>query len=128
MSSPLQKPPDFIVLGGEFDGKVYLVASKSLREATLREESEYPENFYGLPRRFRDEIIRIFIEAEMRDYVIVSANTYPEAWDTLFKCWQPSPAERKEIENGRNNARRALHDGEPDRLGSNELRAIEGSL
>ena len=96
MNYPM-RPPDFVMVGGQHDGKVYLFASKTLTEAELRVEADeldhYPE--WWMPRQ--PPRYRHYVTAEMRDFVQVVADTYAEAFATLFEQWTPEPATRTEI-------------------------------
>ncbi|MCV7004600.1 hypothetical protein [Mycobacterium gordonae] len=83
----MSERPDFVMVGGQDAGKFYLLASKSLTEVELRMEAERPDwlNYrYMLPPRERH-----FVKAEMRDYVVVMADSYSEAFRTLFEVWSP---------------------------------------
>jgi hypothetical protein len=89
--------PDFVMVGGQQDGRVYLVASKSLSEVELRAEVDRPEFLYGtlhrvLPRE------RYFITAETRDFVMVVGDSYAEAFATLFEEWTPEPQPQPAID------------------------------
>jgi hypothetical protein len=87
------RPPDFIVVGGHYGDKVYLLASKTLTEAELREDVEYPDIFD--PRR--TPMVDIRIVAGIKDYVWVVEDTYPLAWATLFAHWSPHRSEREHL-------------------------------
>lgn len=81
--------PDFVVVGATHpNGRVMLLASKTLTEAELRNEIEYPDRF---DYRVRDLPPKVDVEliAKMKDYVEVWGDTYSEAWQTLFSRWSP---------------------------------------
>lgn len=83
----MQPNPDFVVVGGRADGKVFLLASKSLRDVELRVEREFIES--NLPYRRMLSAEATFITAEIRDYVYVMADSYEQAFATLFNIWSP---------------------------------------
>ena len=93
--------PDFVVVGGyyEFENgpEVILLASKSLTSAQLKEELRYPEDIYLHFRNDRPPDYDVSITAKARDYVMVRAKTYPEAWAGLFAMWSPE-TERRELD------------------------------
>jgi hypothetical protein len=97
-----QAPPDFIVCGGVGeDGRVYLTASRELKAAMLEKTSEY-EHLHG-PFAPPSEIAHnINISADMHGYVVIAADTYPEAWQGLFNYWEQedAAARRAKIESG----------------------------
>ncbi|AYD84639.1 hypothetical protein SEA_PAITO_55 [Mycobacterium phage Paito] len=88
--------PDFVMVGGQQDGKVYLLASKTLTEVELRMERDRLDNRYGWPKPWGPE--RHFVTAEMRDYVMVVGDSYAEAFRTLFEEWSPEPEPRPAID------------------------------
>lgn len=83
--------PDFVMVGGQADGKFYLLASKTLTEVELRIEAERPDWFNRYDDRLYRPLERHFVTAEMRDYVLVVADSYAEAFRTLFDRWSPEP-------------------------------------
>lgn len=85
------------MVGGQQDGKVYLIASKSLTEVELRTEVDRPEFLYGTLHRARPRE-RFFITAETRDVVMVVGDTYAEAFATLFEDWTPEPRPQPAID------------------------------
>lgn len=87
------KPPDFIVVGGVHGDEVYLLASKTLTEAELKREIEYPDVFDRRKRQNVKEDIRVI--AGIKDYVWVCANSYAEAWQELFARWSPQNVDRE---------------------------------
>lgn len=90
--------PDFIIVGGHHQGKVYLIASREVREATVETTHDYELAYWG-SRRTTPIDERTDISAEVRGYDMVIANTYGEAWSTLFGQW--SPPGRPEISNAK---------------------------
>ena len=81
--------PDFVMAGGQSDGRFYLLASKSLTEVELRFERDRIETGYGLPKAWGRE--RHFVTAEMRDYVMVVGDSYAQCFTDLFAEWDPTP-------------------------------------
>jgi hypothetical protein len=83
--------PDFVMIGGQSDGKVYLLASTELRHIELKTELENMNLYshYIGPIPTRSPSYRHTITAEMRSYVQVVADTYPQAFETLFNQWAP---------------------------------------
>ena len=96
--------PDFVIAGGYWDGRVVLLASKTLREAELKYERimhtdcimhtdwhnhrafDYPADEYGT------------LTCVFRDYIMVSGPDYPSAWRALFDIWSPQGEHRLSIE------------------------------
>lgn len=86
--------PDFVVVGTTYsDGKVVLLASKTLDYAELKQEIEYPDIFNRRARQDMREDIHII--AKIKDYIWVRADSYAEAWRILFDQWSPSQADRE---------------------------------
>ena len=85
------------MVGGQFNGKVYLLASKTLTEVELRSEADEIDMGY---RRYRypapPPTYRHFVTAEMKDWIQVVADSYAEAFSTLFDQW--TPGQRAQIE------------------------------
>lgn len=95
----IQEPiPDFVVSGyqNDEDGLIYLFASKELTRARLSEEQPLRENRL-LNQWDLDGPLRIDLTATMKNYVIVSAPTYPQAWEELFKIWSAESDNEKAI-------------------------------
>lgn len=90
MDEPI-KAPDFIVVGGQYGDKVMLLASKELADVELKEELDNLDRLLGrhYSRYIEPSRYDIRLTAEMRDYVIVWGEDYPQAWQTLFECWTP---------------------------------------
>ena len=93
--------PDFVVVGGYYemeDGpEVIMLASKSLTSVEMREELRFPDDIYVHFRNLPPEY-DMYLTAKTRDYVMVRAKTYPEAWAGLFAMWSPEPAKRPQID------------------------------
>lgn len=79
--------PDFIILGGYHNGQVYLIASREVLRAQLDTTRNYEAVSWRDPLHLRDE--RTDISAEVRGYVVVMADTYQHAWESLFRQWSP---------------------------------------
>jgi uncharacterized membrane protein YkvA (DUF1232 family) len=90
--------PDFVVVGGHVDDWVVLLASKSMSESELKEELRYPDLIERFDRYALPPVYDIRIIAKVYDYVMVRAETYSEAWQSLFKMWSPEPESRREID------------------------------
>lgn len=86
------------MVGGQQDGKFYLIASKSLSEVELRTEVERPEFLYGGLHRACRPRERHFITAETRDVVMAVGDSYAEAFRTLFEEWTPEPQPQPAID------------------------------
>lgn len=88
MSAPVDLSPDFAIVGGTLNtGQVQVLASKDLTHAELRAvrtQRDMPD--FQAPR-FTS---RIFLTAEMKHYVIVIADSYPDAFRKLFEIWSPA--------------------------------------
>ncbi|MCV7226079.1 hypothetical protein [Mycolicibacterium komossense] len=90
----MSERPDFVMVGGQSDGKFFLLASKSLNHVELSMERDriqaygvWPEP-WGRPRHT--------VTADMRDYVTIIADSYAQAFRDLFDVWDPMPG-RAEI-------------------------------
>lgn len=90
--------PDFVVSGyqNDEDGLIYLFASKELTRARLSEEQSLVRD-RQLHQWDLDGPLRIDLTATMKNYVIVSAPTYPKAWAALFEIWSAEAGEEKAI-------------------------------
>jgi hypothetical protein len=94
--------PDFVVVGGQYEldegPEVILLASKNLKQIELTEILRNPERLYN--RRYPYDIPQydMYLTAQVRDYVMVRAKTYPEAWQALFQMWSPTPEPQREIQ------------------------------
>lgn len=112
-----EQRPDFVIVGVPADGRVMLMASTELNEVELRAETEFDEwpDRYGMlraePRR-----TRYFLTTQMRGYVVVIADNYPEAFARLFRQWSPSDNPQDVLD-------AVVRAVDPPRL-----RAIEGGL
>lgn len=90
--------PDFVMVGGQSAGKVYLMASKTLTEIELRTEIDEADLMERRRARRYDYPLpppeyRHFITAEMKSWVQVIADSYPEAFRILFEQWTPARPE-----------------------------------
>jgi len=85
--------PDFVIVGVRIrtqDHQVMVLASTSLTQARLTMEADYWEEVYG--RVYSTRYVTSYtttLEIEMRDYVVITANTYQDALRTLFTKWSP---------------------------------------
>jgi len=99
MSVHPQSTPDWVMLGIPTpDGRVAIYASKELNHAELTHETERDDYLWSpydliqrIPRR------RIELTVNMRTYYVVTADTYAEAFRSLFDAWSPEPV-RPELE------------------------------
>ena len=82
--------PDFVVAGGQVGGKVYLWASRSLRSVSMSVEYGTQDIYssLGIDRTILNSE-RTVLNADLRNMVMVEADSYPEAWDLLFREWAP---------------------------------------
>lgn len=96
-----EQRPDFVIVGVPADGRVMLMASTELNEVELRAETERT---------------RYFLTTQMRGYVVVIADNYPEAFARLFGQWSPSDNPQDVLD-------AVVRAVDPPRL-----RAIEGGL
>jgi hypothetical protein len=92
--------PDFVVMGGQYevDGEitVILIASNSLSSVEIEEIARGLDEYfryrpYALPPTYD-----IYLHAKMKDYVMCTGKSYPEAWQNLFNFWSPT-GQRQEI-------------------------------
>lgn len=80
--------PDWVVIGGQYEDKVILWASKSLLRAELETLCINPDDicWRGLP-----PLYKVNLHVSMKeDYVMICAPDYPTAWQSLFKIWSPN--------------------------------------
>jgi len=84
--------PDFTIIGGRFDGKVWLLASREIRRFELIHEEDYEEvRSWAYAEPIRTMMTRQHMEfrCTVRGYVHIVADTYAEAWARLFDNWTP---------------------------------------
>lgn len=80
------------------DGRVRLIASKtlSLAELEMRADYEVFSSWYephGRPIRTSQVYT---LHADMLNFTLIEADDYPSAFEGLFRTWNPAP-ERREI-------------------------------
>lgn len=92
-----------------------VLASTELSQAELNYEAEYEEMF-GILARPEPRPTRYFLTTQMRGYVVVIADNYPEAFARLFRQWSPSDNPQDVLD-------AVVRAVDPPRL-----RAIEGGL
>lgn len=88
--------PDFVIAGGQQDGKFVLIASRRLEDVEITEKREYLDEW----RRYGYKLLayeKIDIKASVHDYVVIAADSYAQAWSDLFAQWSPEPDEAREI-------------------------------
>lgn len=73
--------PDFVIVGGYYDNKVLLLASKRLHYAELEQEPAH--DYWPLSNP------PLKLTCSLAESLAVTGNTYPEAWQTLFEEWAP---------------------------------------
>lgn len=88
--------PDFAMVGGQSDGKFYVIASKTLTQAELSYEADYLDRMYFDRGRVLDRQWYT-LSAEMRDITMVVGDSYAECFATLFAEWDPTPEPRTAI-------------------------------
>lgn len=87
MSAPVDLSPDFAIVGVTLNtGRVQVLASKDLTRAELRAIRVRDTYDFTAPMRIRG----IFLTTEMKHYVIVDADSYPDAFRKLFDIWSPA--------------------------------------
>jgi hypothetical protein len=99
MSVHDRSTPDWVMLGVPTpNGQVAIYASKELNHAELTHETDEDDLREWLawpvsrvPRQ------RIELTVEMRTYVVITADTYAQAFRVLFDEWSPEPG-RSELE------------------------------
>lgn len=85
---PFHSKPDFVVVGGQSEAGVILMASKELTDVELTSILINEERClkYGEPPDYR-----VYLVTKMKeDYVVIHAPNYPIAWQELFNCWDPN--------------------------------------
>lgn len=95
----IQEPAlDFVVTGYQDDttGMVILFASKNITSTYLSEEQPLRRN-RQLNQWDLDGPLHIELTAVMKNYVMVSASTYPEAWQALFDIWSAEKEHEKAL-------------------------------
>lgn len=89
--------PDFLLIGvPNPSGGVILIASRSVYAAEVEHTREYEDlmsGYHGLIARVPG-FEEISITALLRDYVLITANTYGEAFSNLFNTWKPDDLRR----------------------------------
>lgn len=90
MSAPHNSTPDWVMLGVPTpDGRVAVYASKELNQAELTHETEFDDIYAWYEPVIRVPRHRIELTVEMRTYVVVTADTYAQAFRVLFDEWSP---------------------------------------
>ena len=91
IGSSVHVRPDWVMLGMRDPARdgVMLLASKELTLAELSYEAEVAD--YGWAFEIRQAIVshRYELRAEMATYVIITAPTYEQAFEHLFRTWRP---------------------------------------
>lgn len=91
--------PDWVVLGAPAgDGKVVVYASKDLTHAEIQTTVDRDDVFMWPDSRWEFSQRRIELTVGLKTYTVVVADTYEQAFRTLFDAWTPGPAERPAIE------------------------------
>lgn len=89
--------PDFVVVGATYpNGRVKLLASKTLTEVELKENLQFPDIFDRRRVLLFDSKVDITLIAKLKDYIEVWGDSYPEAWHSLFSQWTPE-GDRREL-------------------------------
>ena len=86
--------PDWVVFGTpEADGKVAVYASKDLTRAEIeaRCESGVGYDLLDEMRTFAIQVRRYTLTVEMKTFTMVVADSYPQAFEYLFRSWSPEP-------------------------------------
>lgn len=93
--------PDFVLLGIQRDDGVMIIASDKVTEAEL--ETQFDEIEYWTSPYERNLVPgarSITLTCFLRDYVVVYAPTYGEAFRNLFEQWTPKPQEHQALPEG----------------------------
>lgn len=92
----VQIRPEWTVLGAQAgDGNVVVLASKSLQDAVLEAETHYIPDLRSWDV-IRDVVTRYTITMGVRDFCIIVAPTYEQAFTNLFRTWNPEPGQPDE--------------------------------
>lgn len=81
--------PDFVMLGCRHGDGVMLFASKKLNHAELTNKVLDDNRDYLRVGNFHLPRYRHVLSADMQEYVVVKADSYPEAFQRLFAIWKP---------------------------------------
>ncbi|HEY2101442.1 MAG TPA: hypothetical protein VGH72_33600 [Pseudonocardia sp.] len=86
--------PEFVVVGGKVGGRCRVVASREMTKAQLTALIYRPPiTTYSL-NMIVTEVITYTVQTAMKSFQMAEANTYAEAFEALFKRWNPmAPAE-----------------------------------
>lgn len=90
----MQQRPDWVMCGTPWpeDGKVAILASTELSQAELEARRDTyridPYELFDL-YGFRDAPMRYTLTVQMDRFVIVMADTYEQAFRSLFEQWSP---------------------------------------
>lgn len=83
--------PDWVMLGVQHENGVLVFASNMLSQAELRAEYDRYEDITNGPFLFARPLrARFFIEAEMKQYVMIFGADYADAIRRLFDEWSPT--------------------------------------
>ena len=99
MTSPLHNEPDFVIIGFQDEGYVYLMGSRTMTEMELEENTEWPDPFDPFYRYRTTGLLprtEIFLHGKLKSYVIVRAESYSEAFATIINGWANEDAEKQQ--------------------------------
>jgi len=86
--------PQWLMIGVRITNDcVRIIASQELSQAELRTEYEYADfyRFASLDKCFGR---RSLLTADLRSFIIITADTYEHAFQHLFEQWSPEPKRR----------------------------------
>ena len=86
-----EQRPDWVMCGIPWaeDGKVGIIASTELDRAELEARRERLDVYLFEAPPVRMRLVRYTLRVEMQGFVIVVADTYEQAFRSLFERWSP---------------------------------------
>jgi hypothetical protein len=94
--------PDWVMCGIPIDGKVGILASTDLTQAELEGvRDDFDLEMLGILDPVRSPRMRHTLTVRMDAFVLVVADTYEQAFRSLFQQWTPRQAARPQLDGGR---------------------------
>ncbi len=99
MNQPNEQRPDWVMCGIPWDGKVAIVASTELEQAELeaRRDRLAAIDPFELLGPMAMAPTRYTLTVQMWRFVLVVADTYEQAFRSLFEQWSPKQPDRRQL-------------------------------
>ncbi len=98
-NASLADRPDWVICGIPWDGKVAILASTELDRAELEAQRDIfdPIDPYDFTEPIRLSPTRYTLTVQMRQFVLVVADTYEQAFRSLFEQWTPQRTDHAQL-------------------------------